>query len=60
VSRVLGVAPDAPIDLENQETLLRFIRAVIRHENGRKPDGSDWYADDVIRNGIDLALSSGG
>ena len=58
VSRALGVAPDALIDLEDHETLLRFIKTVIRHENGRKPDGSDWYEDDVIRNGIDLAMQS--
>lgn len=56
VSKALGVEPDETIDLENRETLCKLVSAIVRHENGRKPDGSDWITKDVIEKGVDMAL----
>lgn len=54
VSDVVGFGPDDPIDLENRLLLCRIISAICRHENGRKPDGSDWITTEQIREGVNL------
>lgn len=37
VAKALGVSADAPINLENTSTLVAFLSAVVRHENGQQP-----------------------
>lgn len=52
VARALGVQPDEPIDLTDPDVLGRMVKAIIRHENGRGPDGADWYGDEQIAAGV--------
>lgn len=50
----VGFGPDDKIDLENRILLCRVISAIVRHENGRKEDGSDWVTAEQIRAGVAL------
>jgi hypothetical protein len=47
ISRGLGVEPDQPLDLESDPRgrlqLEALVTLIIRHENGRNPEGKDWY-----------------
>lgn len=49
VAHQLGVQPDTPIDLNDEATLLVFIKAIIRFENGIQP-----YDTETILKGIRL------
>lgn len=51
VSTALGVKPDQQIDLKDPATLEKFMRAVIKHENGSQP-----YAPEQIQHGVEAAL----
>jgi len=58
VSRALGVAPDEPIDLENELTLTALVAAICRHENGRRPDGADWVENAALIKSVEMALET--
>lgn len=49
VAQQLGIQPDTPVDLNEEATLLVFIKAIIRFENGIQP-----YDTDTILRGIRL------
>ena len=53
VATVLGVGIDAPINVEDEQTLEVLVRAIIEHENGRCV-----YDDATIISGIDSALEA--
>ena len=53
VATVLGVGIDAPINVEDEQTLEVLVRAIIEHENGRCV-----YDDATIISGIDAALEA--
>lgn len=55
VSTALGVPPDQEIELTRQ-TLFILAKAIARKENGRRPDGADWFSDASILAGVDLAM----
>lgn len=57
VSASLGVAPDTEITLDRQ-TLFTLAKAIARKENGRRPEGGDWFSDAQILAGVDLALGA--
>jgi hypothetical protein len=65
ISKAMGVEPDQPIDLEKPLTLEALVTLIIRHENGRNPEGKDWYPQHEpdgtpgpISRGVALALES--
>lgn len=51
VSRALGVAPDAAIDVHDPKTLTALTTAIIQQENGKQP-----YKPDTIQAGVNAAL----
>lgn len=51
VANQVGVDPDVEIDLDNPVLLVRLVRAIIRHENGRCV-----YADPIVEEGVRRAL----
>ncbi len=53
VARRLGVAPEAPLDLENPTLLQALLAAIIRHENGRCI-----YSPEILAEGARRALAS--
>lgn len=55
VCQRVGFGPDDHIDIENRLLLGRLIAAIILQENGRQPDGEEWFTAADIREGIDLA-----
>jgi hypothetical protein len=55
VARALMVAPDAKIDLHDKATLISFVQAIIRHENGSQP-----YPLATIVDGVQRALGAPG
>ncbi len=59
VADALGVQPDDPIDLENEATLCRLAKVIIRHENGHNQadTNGEWYSDDMIADGVQRALA---
>ena len=52
VSSQLGVAPDDILDLHDADTLTKFVKAIIQHEQGRCI-----YGDATISNSVELALA---
>lgn len=52
VAGAIGFEPTTPLDLKDAKVLQSLTRAIIGHENGRQP-----YAEDVIRAGVDAALT---
>lgn len=54
VAKQLGVSPDAPLDLNQQETLYGLVRAIAGHENG-----GQLHSPDTIRAGVNMALGGG-
>ena len=52
----VGVPPDQKITLDRQ-TLFTLAKAIARKENGRRPEGGDWFSDAQILAGVDLALA---
>lgn len=61
VCNAVGVDHDEPVDLEDWDTVLKGLRAMIRHENGPAPSGwegrtdGSWYADSVLIRGMEMA-----
>ena len=55
VATSLGVTPDQEIELTRHK-LFVIAKAIARKENGRQPDGGDWFTDAQVLKGIDLAL----
>lgn len=53
VCNALGVAPDTPLNLSNAATLEKFLRAVVRHENGK----GDWYDSATYAGAVQAALA---
>ncbi len=51
VARLLGVATDEPLAVDDSDTLARLAEAIIRHENGEQP-----YAADLIHRAALSAL----
>jgi hypothetical protein len=47
VCKWIGVEPDQPLDLTSRPRghlqLEALVTAIIRYENGRNPEGKDWY-----------------
>jgi hypothetical protein len=54
VAELLGVAPDDDVDVGNPDTLALLLRAISRHENGVRSDGTDWWTDAQIAEGVRL------
>lgn len=52
VANEMGVGANDPLSLCDQGTMTKFLKAVIRHENGRVI-----YADSVIEDGVRRALA---
>jgi hypothetical protein len=52
VAKETGLDPTAVLNLSDPETLQKLTTAIIHHENGVQP-----YGDDIVRAGVDLALS---
>lgn len=52
VADAIGFEPTTPLDLKDAKVLQSLTRAIIGHENGSQP-----YADGVIRAGVDAALT---
>ncbi|MCA3704238.1 MAG: structural protein [Methylobacterium sp.] len=52
-----GVQPDAEYEL-NRQNLFLLAKAIARKENGRRPDGGDWFSDAQVLAGVDLALGA--
>lgn len=50
VCAALGILSIAKLDLNDKDTLMRFVHAIIKHENGRVI-----YSHDQIREGVELA-----
>ncbi len=50
VSMVLGVSPDAEIDVDQVAVMLPLVRAIITHENGAQP-----YSERQLRDGLRMA-----
>lgn len=48
VSKKLGVDADETIDVSNKNVMLKLIKAIIKHENGKQP-----YTDEIIMKGIE-------
>lgn len=49
VATQLGIQPDSAVDLTHDGTLIVFIKAIIRFENGIQP-----YSNETIMKGIEL------
>lgn len=56
VAASVGVAPDHELTFDRQQLFL-LAKAIARKENGRRPDGADWFTDAQILAGVDLALA---
>lgn len=56
VCRALNVKDDQELDLEDKTTLLRFVLAIFKHENGAPPSGQ-WYSTDVLARALRRALA---
>lgn len=52
----VGVGPDQELTLDRQQLFL-LAKAIARKENGRRPEGGDWFSDAQILAGVDLALA---
>lgn len=55
VATAVGRPPDEEIEL-SRHNLFVMAKAIARKENGRRPDGADWFSDASILAGVDLAL----
>lgn len=53
----VGVGPDEELRFDRQQLFL-LAKAIARKENGRRPEGGDWFSDAQILAGVDLALTS--
>lgn len=55
LSRWTGFGPFEKMDLHEYETMNLLIRAIIRRENGLRPNGKEWYSEAIVRKGMVLA-----
>lgn len=58
VSAQLGIGPDVAIDLTLGSALMPFAKAIVVHENGPNPAGSDWYPDSTYAQALALATGA--
>lgn len=58
VAGAMGVRPDTPLALEDPAVLARLVKAIVRHENGLRADGTPWYDDATIERAVDSAMES--
>ncbi|TAL39625.1 MAG: structural protein P5 [Alphaproteobacteria bacterium] len=57
VTKDLKITRRQRLDLESEETLVALARAMVRHENGKPPDGvSGWYPDETYIKAARLAF----
>lgn len=56
VATSLGKPDTEKLNLDRQ-TLFVLCKAIARKENGRRPDGADWFTDAQILAGVDLAIA---
>lgn len=54
VAREIGVSPTDSLNLRDRNILSKLSTAIIRHENGKQP-----YTQELIRNGVEQALTGG-
>jgi hypothetical protein len=47
-----GLEPDDEVDVYDFDTALAMLRAMVRFENGKPPEGEYWYADSVYERGL--------
>lgn len=52
----VGVGPDEELRFDRQQLFL-LAKAIARKENGRRPEGGDWFSDAQVLAGVDLALA---
>jgi len=53
-----GIRRALPISLQNPDTLMALTKAIIRHENGKPPAGTEaWYTDETLHNAMAAALN---
>lgn len=52
VAREVGTSSTEPIDVTDESVMLKLVRAIIRHENGRVS-----YSDTIIADGVQRALA---
>lgn len=53
VAQAIGVGANSPLNLGDAHTLFGFVKAIIRHENGRVS-----YSDELIARGVNMALGA--
>jgi hypothetical protein len=58
VCRVCAVDRQDELNVADPDVLHHLVLAIIRHENGRAPDKSDWYDAATIERGVKLALEN--
>jgi len=56
VAAHLGMDAHDTVNVTERATLPKLLTAIFRHENGRRPDGTDWVKADQIATGADWAL----
>jgi hypothetical protein len=49
IANELKTDPDETIDVSNNDVMMKLIKAIIKHENGKQP-----YTDEIIMKGIEL------
>jgi len=54
----MGVKRRDVLRLQNPAVLTALAKAITHHENGRRPDGADWYADVLYAEAAGLALAA--
>lgn len=55
VCKHMGVQPDQRLDLRHKVQMVPLLQAIVRHENGPPPTGSDWYPPLTYRTGAAYA-----
>lgn len=55
IAASLGVAPNHELTFDRQQ-LFTLAKAITRKEQGRRPDGTDWFKDSDVLAGVDLAM----
>jgi hypothetical protein len=55
VAASVGVSPDHELTFDRHQLFL-LAKAIARKENGRRPDGSEWFTDAQILGGVDMAM----
>lgn len=61
VAARMGVGQEQRLDIHDPATLASLATAIVRHENGRPPQGrDDWYGEDLYAEAARLALNREG